>query len=189
MIPIIILAIENDDDRQFMIDLYIKYSGMMQSVAISILHDDAEAEDTVQDALEQLIMKIDKIKNFQCYILTSYIVSTIRRVSLNRYNKRKRVKEHETLDDGEALDMIEDEKDVVEEKVLKTLTAEALMFSLEKLPERYKDALNFKYLLDMEDEEIAEAMGISKDSVRTLLMRARRKALSIIEKEKAAYAG
>ena len=42
--------------------------------------------------------------------------------------------------------------------------------------------LNFKYLLELSDREIGDSLGISKNSVRQYLTRARRKALEIYNK-------
>ena len=39
-----------------------------------------------------------------------------------------------------------------------------------RLPEKYKDTLNFKYLLELTDAEIAEIFGIKKDGVISMNM-------------------
>ena len=58
MIPYCILAIENDDDREFMSSLYIDYKQLMYSEIRKIIKKDCDAEDIMQDVLEKLIDKI-----------------------------------------------------------------------------------------------------------------------------------
>lgn len=51
-----------------------------------------------------------------------------------------------------------------------------------RLPDKQKDLLYFKYILEMHDRDIAEILKISSDSVRQYLTRARRKAKELLDK-------
>ena len=62
MIPITILAIENDDDRTFMIQLYIDYRWFMYNIAYEIIQDSQIAEDMVSQAVCELIDALDDIR-------------------------------------------------------------------------------------------------------------------------------
>lgn len=55
MIPMILMAIEDDADRAFMINLYEQCHKAMYRQAYDILRDHGEAEDAVQDTLVKLI--------------------------------------------------------------------------------------------------------------------------------------
>ncbi|MBR2639849.1 MAG: sigma-70 family RNA polymerase sigma factor, partial [Oscillospiraceae bacterium] len=59
-----------------------------------------------------------------------------------------------------------------------------LRAALEKIPEKYKNILEFKYILGLSDFEIGERFGISESAVRSCLARARRKAYSVMKEEK-----
>ncbi|MDD4621440.1 MAG: sigma-70 region 4 domain-containing protein [Methanosarcina sp.] len=52
-----------------------------------------------------------------------------------------------------------------------------------RLPPKQKYLLYFKYLLEMNDKDIAEILNISPDSVRQYLTRARRETKKLIDKE------
>ena len=58
MIPICILAIEDDDDRAFMAKLYLNYRRLMYKEILRIVHNQWEAEDVFQTAIEKLIGKV-----------------------------------------------------------------------------------------------------------------------------------
>ena len=47
--------------------------------------------------------------------------------------------------------------------------------------EKYKSILEFKYILGLSDAEIGEKFGLSESGVRSCLLRARRKAYSVIK--------
>ena len=52
-----------------------------------------------------------------------------------------------------------------------------------QLPDKYRDLLNYKYLLELTDAEIAELIGIKKDSVRQYLTRARRAVYALYQED------
>lgn len=55
MLPVFIMAIEDDSDRQFAAELYHSYHSIMHQKALSILKKEDLAEDAVQDAMLKII--------------------------------------------------------------------------------------------------------------------------------------
>jgi RNA polymerase sigma-70 factor, ECF subfamily len=72
-------------------------------------------------------------------------------------------------------------KDPPEEVVLNTndLAAERVCTLLQALPERYREVLNFRFLLNLSIRETAAAMGVSEANVKTLQFRAIRHATNL----------
>ena len=85
------------------------------------------------------------------------------------------------LEEGKLYGIVDESTDI-EGEVLKSITAEKMKDCIRQLPQVYQDVLNFKYLLELSDREIGDSLGISKNSVRQYLTRARRKALEIYNK-------
>ena len=75
MIPICILAIEDEDDRAFMENLYMSYQRLMYSTIKRIVRDDWAAEDVMQSALVKLIDKIPLLKSRTDVQRISYVVT------------------------------------------------------------------------------------------------------------------
>lgn len=50
MLPVFIMAIENDDDRTFVAELYARCQPAMQRRALSILKNESDAEEAVHEA-------------------------------------------------------------------------------------------------------------------------------------------
>lgn len=177
MIPLIILAIESPDDRDFMINLYCKYNRLMYSTVIKIVADEWDTDDIMQSAIEKLIDKIPTLKTLGDPQLTNYIVKTCENTSYSHLRKQKRI----VYLDDEDLDEYDGE---ISDPELWLLTKERLDCTNKAwgfLDQKTKQILTWKYMLHLSDAEIAEELGIQSSSVRMTLTRARQKFKNKIE--------
>ena len=90
MIPIAILSIEDDDDRTFVIQLYMDYRWFMYNIAYEIIQDSQIAEDIVSQAVCELIDALADIRRINSCKLKSYIALLVRNDSIDYVRKRKR---------------------------------------------------------------------------------------------------
>lgn len=90
MIPYIILTIENDDDREFMADLYRTYHRLLYKEIYEIVQDSWNTEDLMQSLLEKLIDHIDQLRSFDTRQL---IISALQPITLPiiTIEQRKRI--------------------------------------------------------------------------------------------------
>ena len=51
MLPLFIMTIENDDDRQFVADIYTRYHFALYRKAWKVLNDESYAEEAVHEAM------------------------------------------------------------------------------------------------------------------------------------------
>lgn len=180
MIPIIILAMEDDSDRNFMINLYTNHYKIMKYQAYKIVKDEKVAEDMVQTACVKLIEHIVTIRKLGENSLAAYTVTTVKRISINHMNQRYTKDRNKTnLLDDEFLKNVVDKDTNLENEVLRKISAEELSIQLQKLPQMYYDILKYKFFLELENTEIAELMGVKESSVRVYLKRAKEKAYEI----------
>jgi RNA polymerase sigma factor (sigma-70 family) len=77
--------------------------------------------------------------------------------------------------DDEALSGLPSEDDAPDASILKREDAESVKRAILRLSERDRLALTMKYFDDLSDAEIARTLGVGKNSVRPMLMRARRR--------------
>ena len=87
MIPLVILAIEDDYDREFMTNLFMKYKDVMYRRAYGIVKEPELAEDVLQITIVKLIKKIDLLESMDPDKLPAYIVSAVKANAVNCYNK------------------------------------------------------------------------------------------------------
>lgn len=169
-IPVAILSIGNEDDRAFMVRLYVDYRWLMYKVALSVVREPQLAEDMVSQTLCEMIDNLEKIRAVDCCKLRGYIVSFVRNVSVDFVHKRDRQGKYFFLTGEEAEVAAEDS---VDENLIRTAEIDALKRGLARLSENDRLLLTMKYFDGLSDEEIAARLGVAKASVRTYLMRAR----------------
>jgi RNA polymerase sigma-70 factor (ECF subfamily) len=172
IIPIIILAIEDDGDREFMTWLYIQYKTLLYSEIIKIVHDSNHTEDLIQDVIEKLIDRISLLRSLDNRGLVNYIITAAKHTAYNfcRDSKKEFVlfsEDQELLSDFSA--------SIDEDLILKEN-----LFCLSKvwhtLDEKTQYLLRAKYILNLSGKEIAAELEMPADNVRMALVRAKRKA-------------
>ena len=184
MIPLVILAIEDDYDREFMTNLFMKYKDVMYRRAYGIVKDPELAEDALQTTIVKLIEKIDLLEKMDPNKLPAYIVSAVETNAINYYHKRKsrQKKAYYNVEDDLILN-IPDGGTLPDDCIIDNETARRLMETLDRLPESEKSILIYKYISEYADVEISNMLGISKGSVRVYLSRAKKHALALMQEE------
>ena len=183
MIPLIILAIENDSDREFMISLYVELYPLMKATAHKVIKDASAAEDIVHDTITMLIRNLGTIRDYERKRLVSYIVAAVRNHSINYYNRRTKERGHTSYGiEDDLAEVIPDTSHSPSGRIELLEEYEALGMAMKLLPEKERDILYLKYNIELDDEKIGEIMGIKKDSVRQYLTRARRNARNLMQK-------
>ena len=177
MVINLIIQIETESDRQFMIEIYEKYYSLMYSQAKRIIPNSHVVEDLMHDAFIRLINNLQTIRTLNCSVLRSYLVTTIKRVCFSYLSKSSTKREMYGVE--EKMNRIEDNNDIEE----KTITAVYLKDAIKQIPPRDQDLLKYKYLLEMTEKEIGECVDIPEKQVHVYVGRAKKKALSIMLKE------
>lgn len=177
------LAISNDDDRDFIVGLFVEHRNIMFTKANNILHDRHYAEDAVGDACIAFIDKIETLKNMPGPVKRAYIVATVRNIAINYAKKltRQRVK---AMDNPSGiLENISSDEPEADAMIILGEQVERVKNVIERLPTQEREAMQMKYFLDMSDGEIASHLEVKADSVRKYLLRARNHALSMMKNE------
>ncbi len=174
---------EKASDLEFMEQLYTRYRRIMLRTALGMANDLHAAEDLVQDSLEKLIKKVDVLRGMERCILTVYIVYTVRNTAINYLRRQKleyRYMESEDLDDA-----FTGYGDIIssEDAVMLRERQRSFKHALDMLPQGERDLLKGKYILGLNDCELAGILGCKTGSIRMKLTRARRHALEALKKE------
>lgn len=173
------------DDQQFILAIYEEYKQLMYQITRNRIESPELREDFIQTALAKLIPKITSLRNLECCTLASYIVRTIRNTIIDHYRKSALERRYFVGEDISAFsdDEIYDEyysDRPVEDAALSKLYAYELKVVLDALSERDQTLLRGKYQLYLTDEELAQQLQCSPSSIRMLLTRARRHALTLL---------
>lgn len=174
MINIYLSALDTDEDKAEFEDLYIKYKQRMYAVAYSILHNVEDSEDAVHNAFLNIADKFEKIKNFSCQKLQSYIVIIVRNTSINIYRKNQK--------NSERLAELDDKQLTVNVNFFENIDRDELIKAISNLPLIYKDILFLHYFRKCTTKEISKMLDISVDAVWKRIERAKKLLKQELEK-------
>lgn len=182
MIPYCITVIEDDDDRAFMEQLYTNYNRLMYSQIITILKNEWDTEDVMQSVLVKLIGKIPELRVKTRNRLVNYIITACKNTSYNfiRDHRKKHDLSYEDYIEGFDMDYYSHDAEL---PIIRDEELDALLRIWPKLDERTRRLLEGYYILEMSMSELGGELGIKPDSVRMTLVRARQKALELLQKE------
>ncbi len=155
-------------------ELYLRYNKVVFNTILRLVADFALAQDLLQEvfiALYEEIMKGREIRHFAYF---SRRVAANKAISHLRAHKRLFV--FEDYRDQVAEEETEDE-DLYEMKV------ESVKKAIDALPEGFRTIVNLYVMEGMPQQDIAALLGISHATVRTQYHRARKKILTLLQKE------
>lgn len=181
MIPFCILAIENDDDREFMVELFLRYQRLLYNEIYEILNNPWNTEDILQATLVKLIDKILELRKKEETKLVSYMVVAARNNTYNFLRAQKKsaqvsFEEYSGQENSASADRQIESGMIAKEEI------EEMVRRWSQLDERSKHLLEGKYILGKSDEALAEELSINPASVRMALTRARQNAYQILTK-------
>jgi RNA polymerase sigma-70 factor (ECF subfamily) len=142
------------------------YSGLLYRVALSLLHNPAEAEDVVQDVFVRVLQRQRQLGGI--VEVRPWLVRIAWNLALDR---RRRVR-------PEQMDEIFAEGLVSPDLPADQALAEAgrirqVLAAMERLPKKERQALLLSAMEELSTAEIGAVLGRSESSVRSLLFRAR----------------
>ena len=140
-IPLVILRMEDEDERQFVTELYQKYKLNMYYTARRIVKDPHTAEDMVQESCIAIINNLDKVKAVEVCRRRAYIVSLVKNTSINYVVKRDRQSKYSFIADDEILSQQPDLDSDIEEQMIRNCEIVTIKSALLMLSEKGSDYL------------------------------------------------
>ena len=179
-----IMAIENEEDRHFVLKLVEDYYDKMILVAKKIVKDDSVAKDVAGATVENVINYIEKFKKAdEEQYLTKLVIVTCRNISYKRYNAAKRDNSKKSSivfeDEGERKEIeLSEVEESVEDLIISEENCRVLRELIDALDDKYSDVIWLREQ-QYDNEEIAQILDISVDLVRQRTLRARKKILEM----------
>lgn len=172
VLPAVLLAIADEEERSFLAEIYMRHHRLMRYTARRYLTQEADAEDAVSDALVALHGKLPLLRTLEEKALRAYIVTTVRNMALNLCIARQRAEGRSVPDGEETLARVHDRANVEKQVQLEDELG-AVLTAIRELPEKEQTVLWMRFALSSTNEEIARATGLSPESIRKYLSRAR----------------
>jgi RNA polymerase sigma-70 factor (sigma-E family) len=151
-------------------ELYEAHALSLARLALVMLGDAAAAEDVVQDAFLGLYRRWDRLADpaaAQSYLRTSVLNGC--RTALRR---RARHGVLSARADAQAAVLTGPSLESAEATVTRGEEHRAVLAAIRRLPARQREALVLRYYLDLTEDQTAEAMRVSRGTVKSATSRA-----------------
>lgn len=158
------MLLDTEEESSFFEDIYYEYRQGMYGLAYTILEDGYEAEDAVHTVFLRVVKHIEKLEKMDKEKQKSYLLTAVRHAAIDI--KRKKKKQGETYFEEVPENLLADNEMEFWEK--------ELVRSILKLPVIYREVLQYKYAVGVENKQIADMLGISESTVRKRLERAKK---------------
>lgn len=155
--------------------VYERYHRALYGVALSILKEQAAAEDAVQNAFLRVLKNLDKIEEEDCSKTRAFLIVIVRRECFKIYNQRREsgaVPFEDYLaseEAGEGLCARED------------WTVSDVGEAMRRLPEVDQALLVGKYAHGYSYRELAVLLDLSESNVSVRIVRAKRRVMELLE--------
>ena len=153
-------------DRRAQMRIYNDYAKGMYHVALRIVNDSAQAEDIMQ---ESMITAFSKIRQWN---REATFGSWLKRIVVNNsLTHLRKCSKMPTTQFEDYYEPVEETNEVCMEDA--GWTAQRVMKAMKELKDNYRQVLTLSLVEGMDNEEIAEIMGISDGMCRTTISRAK----------------
>jgi len=184
-----LLALEalKDNERVIIEKLYDDYSKRVKELSISILHNDKQADDIVNDTFLKVIRYKDRFLDVAEDEKIRLLIICTRSICFDLYNRSKKFR-FESL---ENFYYNQDEEDTQfdipsDDDLFKILvdkeTSEVVKSAINKLKEPARDMIILKFYYEMKNVEIAEFYKMKNSTVNTIIQRATKKLRKELER-------
>ncbi len=158
-------------------ELVERYSTPIYNLAMRLLRDPMEAENVAQEAFLRIIISIDRMRldlPFKPYLF---------RIAVNLCYDNLRMKKPLLFSESESVNEIVEDLPEMLDRIEKDELQSQMRAVIETLPAHYRAAVVLRYNEDFSYEEIAQALNLPLNTVRTHLRRAKEQLKLKLERE------
>lgn len=169
--------LDAEEEKSKFEKLYEKYRKLMHYVAKGILTDDQLAEDAVQEAFFRIARNFYKVGEISCPQTKNFVVIIVRNAALTI------AKKEETASSLENIDLLSDGDVSLDDNTFAKFELNELIREILNLPEAYRYPLYLYGVYDYKMAEIANLLGITTETAKKRVQRARKILTDNLKKE------
>lgn len=159
MLPLLLAALETEEDQRFFLRFYDKYKTEFYRFALSILHDPHWAEEAVQEGWTKCVQNAGDFFAVEPKNRKAWMVVLLKRVCLTTLEQESRTARLDEDWDRAAPDP-GDHQGIVD--------------LIRAMPQQYRTVLELKFVLEWPDKAIAKALHLPVSTVSTRISRGRK---------------
>jgi len=162
--------------NEYFYELIKPYQRRVYSAALSILRNEAEAEDAAQEAFLKALANIRQFRGqarFSTWLIQIAVNEALMKKRKAHADVMEPIGEREDEDGSYTPRDFADWREIPSETLERKEVRSKLASAVAALAEKYRQVFLLRDVQHMSIEETAEALGISRASVKTRLLRAR----------------
>ncbi len=157
------MLLDTEEEKSLFEILYREHRQSMYALAYSILEQEEASEDVVHTVFVRITGKMETLQKLGENARKNYLLSAVKHVAVDIKRKRKR---HPVISIEEVPEEILAVYDIPDE-------GKAIIKEILNLPDTYREILQYKYVYECDNKEIANVLGIKEATIRKRLERAR----------------
>lgn len=165
MLTFYMSVIPEPEQKRTFAEIYNESKNALFNAAMSVLHNEHDAEDAVQEAFMYIADNIKKIGSLSDKERRSMAVIIARNAAIDIYRKNRK--------DSERTETITDINVSVDVNFFESFDYEELRSVISELPARYKDIIYLHYVKELSARKTAKLLGISTETVYKRVERAK----------------
>jgi RNA polymerase sigma-70 factor (ECF subfamily) len=167
----LIAQIRAGQSRQYA-QLVDRHKDKAFTLAVRLVGDRRDAEELVQDAFVRVYRSLDAFRGDAKF--STWFYRIVYNLCMTRISRRRGQPKHVDIDHDELMDsLVEDDEQMIDEKMGNDELAAMLKVELETMPDQFKSVMTLFYVQEMSYEEICETTQLPLGTVKTNLFRAR----------------
>ncbi len=167
----------NEGNAEAFYELVRPYERAVFLAALSIVQNEADAEEVAQEAVLKAFKGISRFRQeakFSTWLIQITINEARMKLRKNRHHLYESMDEGRQNEEGDYIPKdFADWREIPSEALEQRELREALTKALESLPEKYRTVLILRDVQHLSISETAKALGLSEPNVKTRLSRAR----------------
>jgi len=152
------------------------YERQVYVIALTILRNEADAEDIVQEALLKAFTHLAQFRSesrFSTWLTQIAINEARMKIRRNHVETMRPMDEHENEEGDYTPSNFMDWREIPSEALERKEVREKLVAALGSLAQKYREVFVLRDVQNLSTDETAQALGISSGLVKTRLLRAR----------------
>lgn len=176
MLDAIISTIENEEQRNELAEFYSKHKNRLYAIALSKLHNKADAEDAVQEAFLRIADKPERFFAVRAENRPEYANVIVRNIAVDMfvYKNKTPVEQFEENEPDYDVPFLED-------SLFDKISRDEILAYIDALPSSQRDILMLHCFFGLSIDETARRLDISLAAAKKRLMLARKAIKSFID--------
>ena len=158
-------------------NIYTEYSRLVYWAAYRVVPHRETAEDITQQAFERVYLNLEKLKPLSPAQLKGWLYRVATNLALDHTRRAKR----ELLSDEPLGAEVRDGDELPDEAALKRKAAAEVRAAMRELDEDERSVILLHYFSGMTVSEIESATGISQGTIKSRLVRARKRLAALLK--------